>query len=229
VRAPHFFLLPLTVVWEASTPHGRTPAEVGFQGSRKQGRSIWMGDAEKARQALKAAVPVRSHMAGPQPRFPDEAGALVFPGGRGRWVAPLQNTAALSALRLAEQGSDGRPLVQSSAAAPLERRASARSHRTAPGRQEASPGGEEPEAAPPGPTCTCTGVRQTRPDRLVGAVRKARFETPRHGRRPPAAISPRRRGRGLHCVALGIARIQGRLRRLMHQERRGEYQLNASQ
>jgi hypothetical protein len=34
-----------------------------------------MGDAEKARQALKAAVPVRSHMAGPQPRFPDEAGA----------------------------------------------------------------------------------------------------------------------------------------------------------
>lgn len=110
VRAPHFLLLPLTVVWEASTPHGRTPAEVGFQGSRKQGRSIWMGDAEKARQALKAAVPVRSHMAGPQPRFPDEAGALVFPGGRGRWVAPLQNTAALSALRLAEQGSDGRPL-----------------------------------------------------------------------------------------------------------------------
>jgi hypothetical protein len=53
-----------------------------------------MGDAEKARQALKAAVPVRSHMAGPQPRFPDEAGALVFPGGRGRWLLKRPGTNA---------------------------------------------------------------------------------------------------------------------------------------
>ena len=114
VRAPHSLLLLLTVVWEASTPRGRNlrrgrlpgfakARQIDLDGRRREGTP----GAEGSR-----AGPV-SHGGTPTavPGRGGRASLSWWPGPVGGSIAEHGCTAAL---RLAEQGSDSRPLVESS-------------------------------------------------------------------------------------------------------------------